>query len=600
MSLSPSVPRAKLAAAILTAAVAVAVYLPGLPGEFVYDDGRLIVQNDGLKRPFDARRALLRDYYASDFDRMGLGYYRPVAVLSVELDYRRGGGAALPFHLTNATVHAGVSLLVLALGLVLFEGAVGAAAAGAILFALHPAHAESVAFISGRVDPLMALFGLAAIVLHLRGARSARPWPFRAGAGVAWLLALLSKEMAATIPLLVLLLESAREGWPRGNNLAARAARYVPYAGAAAVYTAMRVAGLGRLLGAADASTAPSLLRPFVVLGSYLAWLVVPPWGLHLEPPPVEGAKGALAVLAVAGALAAAVLLWRAGRKVEGALVGWCLVSLLPVAQLRPIETTLSERFLYLPSAGAVLLLAALLLPRENRRLRAAGAAALALLGAYYAGLLLHRVPLWRNELALWTAKAAEEPSSLKAQLNLAHVFARIGQRERALEAFERAKRLGIDPALVDAEMASLLGGGSPDERIETLRRSAERSPRDGALRSNLGFLLLERGDVPAAAEAFESAVAVTPARAEAWLGLAMARLRTKELEGAGEAARRAAALDPGLGMARAILAECELRLGRPCEALRLAGEVALEEPAERAMLERIRASAAAACGGAR
>jgi tetratricopeptide (TPR) repeat protein len=597
---SLSGPRAKLAAAILTAAVAVVVYLPGLPGEFVYDDGRLIVQNDGLKRPFDPRRALLRDYYASDFDRMGLGYYRPVAVLSVELDYRRGGGAALPFHLSNAAVHAGASLLVLALGLVLFEGAVGASAAGALLFALHPAHSESVAFISGRVDPLMALFGLAAIVLHLRGARSARPWRWRAGAGLAWLLALLSKEMAASVPLLVLLLEIAREGWPRRDGLGGRAARYVPYLGASAVYAAMRLAGLGRLLGAADTSTAPSILRPFVVLGSYLAWLVVPPWGFHLEPPPVEGAKAALAVLALAGALAGAVLLWRAGRRLEGALAGWCLVSLLPVAQLWPIETTLSERFLYLPSAGVTLLLAALLLRGDKRMRRAAGAAALALLGAYYAGLLLHRVPLWRNELALWTAKAAEEPTSLKAQLNLAHVYLRLGCRDESLASFERAKTLDIDPALVDAEMASLLGGGTLEERIETLRRSVAHTPRDGALRSNLGFLLLQQGDIAAAGEAFEKAVEVSSARAEAWLGLAMVGLRSNRIEAAGEAARRAAELDPDLGIAKAIRAECELRLGRPCEALRLAENVVLDDPSERAALERIRASASAACQPAR
>ncbi len=592
--------RTRLAAAAIIAAAAFAVYLPGLPGDFVYDDGRLIVQNDGLKRPFDPGRALLRDYYASDLDRMGLGYYRPLAILSVELDYRRGGGASLPFHLTNAALNAGASLLVFLLGLVLFEGALGASAAAALLFAVHPAHAESVAFISGRVDPLMAVFALAAVVLHLRAERTRRPWAWRAGAGLAWLAALLSKEMAVTVPVLVVLLESAREGWPRPGERAARAARYAPYVASAAVYATMRSLGLGRLLGAADASLAPSLLRPFVVLGSYLAWLVAPPPRLHLEPPPVEGIAAAAAVLAVAGAAGASVLLWRHGRKIEAALVGWCAVSLLPVAQLRPIETTLSERFLYLPSAGAVLLIAALALHSGGRTRRALGAAALAILGAYYAGVLLYRVPLWRNELALWSAKAAEEPSSLKAELNLAHVYVRLGRRDDAMSSFERARKLGMDPALIDGEIASLLGAATPEGRIATLRRSIEHSPGDGALRSNLGFVLLERGDVAAAAEAFAKAVELTPARAEAWLGLAMTRLRSKDVEGAEEAARRAAALNPDLGLAAALVAECELRLGRPCEALRLAGQVVLDDPRERAGLERVRAAAETACRAAR
>ena len=207
------------------------------------------------------------------------------------------------------------------------------------------------------------------------------------------------------------------------------------------------------------------------------------------------------------------------------------------------------------------------------------------------------RVPLWRSGLALWSAKAAEEPSSLKAQLNLAHVYARLGRRSDALASYARAKALGIDPALVDGDMASVLGAETPEERIETIRRTIERSPGDGSLRSNLGFLLLERGDVAAAAEAFAAAVKLTPARAEAWLGLAMSRIRSKDIEGGESAARRAAELNPDLGLARALTAECELRLGRPCEALRLARDVVLDDASEAAGLERVRKAAEAACG---
>ncbi len=601
MSFAPSGAWGRLAAFVLVGAAAVAGYLPGLPGGFVYDDHRLIADNDGLKRPFEASRAFLRDYYASDFDRMGLGYYRPLAILSNEIDYRRGGGSPAAFHATNIALHAGASLLVLALGLLLFDGALAASTAAALLFALHPSHAESVAFISGRVDPLMALAALAAICLHLRGSLSPRPGPWRAAAGLAWFAALLSKEMAATVPVLVLLLETAREGWPRRADLARRAAGYIPFAVAAAAYASLRWIALGRLLGPATGTEPPSLVRPLAVTGSYLAWLAVPPWGLHLEPPPVAGIAAAAAALLVAVAAAGAVLLLRSGRRIEAALLGACLVSLLPVAQLRPIETTLSERFLYLPSAAAVLLLsaAALRIPR-SRASRAAGGVALALLGAYYAGLLLQRSPLWRNELRLWTAKAEAEPSSLKAQLNLAEEYARLGERGKALSAFERARELGAPASLIDGEIASRLGGAAPDDRIATVRRALEASPSDGSLRSNLGFLLLEKGDVPGAAEAFEKAVEVTPARAEAWLGLAMARLRSKEVAGAELSARRAMALDPTLGLARGLVAECELRLGRPCEALLTATGLVLEGEDEKGALARVLAAARAGCGDGR
>ena len=97
-----------IAAGAALAVLAVVVHLPGLPGDFVYDDHRLIVRNDGLRRPFDPARAFLRDYYASDLDRGGLGYYRPVALLSNEADFRRGGGRPAAFHATNLAVHMSV------------------------------------------------------------------------------------------------------------------------------------------------------------------------------------------------------------------------------------------------------------------------------------------------------------------------------------------------------------------------------------------------------------------------------------------------------------------------------------------------------------
>jgi protein O-mannosyl-transferase len=585
--------------ALCLAALSCVVYLPGLPGEFVYDDHRLIVENDGFKRPFEASRAFLRDYYASDVDRLGLGYYRPLTILSEEIDYRRGGGRPSAFHATNIALHAGCSLLVLALALRLTGGLLPAAALGAAFFAAHASHAESVAFVSGRVDPLATLFSLAAVILHLRANRSARPLPLRLAAGGAWLAGLLSKEMAITVPALVLLLETAEEGRPARGGRLARAMRYLPYAGALAVYLTMRVIALGQLWAPTGAA-ARSLVQPLVVLGSYLAWLVVPPPGLHLEPSPVGGLLAAGAVVVTTSALVLTWWLARRGRPLEAALVAGTVLTLLPVAQLKPLETVLSERFLYLPSA-VVATLAAMLLARSRGLGRARwlpAALALSVLTLAHGTVLVRRAAVWRDEVTLWEAKEREEGGSLKARLNLAHAHARRGEPDEALVWYTRVKEIAPQLAPgIDAEIGTLEEGRTGSASTEeALRRALAEMPQDAALWNNLGFHLYKKRDVEGATRAFSRAVELTPGRPDPWIGLALTRLLAGDTRGAADAAGRARTIDPELALAGAILAECALREGRPCDALRLTEGLVGADASDRERVERLRSIARERC----
>lgn len=569
------------AAYAIAVGLAIFAYLPGLPGAFVYDDHRLILENEGLRRPFDARRAFLRDYYASDADRGGLGYYRPVAILSNELDFRRGGGQPLPFHLTNIAIHAVCAALVVALALRLTGGrAVGGAVAGA-LFALHPAHAESVAFVSGRVDPLATLFGLGAILLHVRGASSTRPWAWRAGAAATWLVALLSKEIAITVPPLAAALDLAREGRPRRETLPGWIGRYAPFAATAVVYLVLRRLALGALLGAPAAEGMVDIGSVPVVLGSYLAWLLLPPFGIHLEPAPVTGFLAVAAGVLLVAAVSATVWLARRGRGMDAALVAWCVIALLPVAQLRPLETQISERFLYLPSVGACLLLG-WTVARAPMPWRRAAIAGVGILSVAYAAGIVPRAVAWRDPAKLWAKKAEEDPGSLKAHLNLGRALAARGDAVGARAAYERAAEL--HPELADVARGELevvsAAPGTPG-RAEALRRALASTPRDGALWSNLGFELLSQGSDREAADAFRNSVEAVPNRSTAWLGLGLASLRTGNLEVAESAASRAVSLNPDLALARMVLAECALRRGAPCEAIALLDGVAFADPDE-------------------
>jgi tetratricopeptide (TPR) repeat protein len=435
------------------------------------------------------------------------------------------------------------------------------------------------------VDPLATLFGLAALAAHLKGRRGAHPWPWRAAAGGAWLLALLSKEMAVTVPLVAVLVDlgrNERRGW---------IASYAPFAVAAALYLPLRVAALGALTAPAPAWVQTAWWRPPIVLGSYLAWTIFPPPGLHLEPEPVTGALAwGASALALASALLAFIL-WRRGSRLPAALLLALPLTLLPVAQLRPLETALSERFLYLPTAVAALLAAAVL---STAKARVGVVAVGVVLGAGYAAVLVPRARLWRDETRLWTAHTRAQPRAVKGWLNLGRALAAGGDPEGARQAYARARVLAPDLP-IEGEMAAL-GGGPLDQRIGQMRATLTHTPEDGGLWANLGFLLVEAKDPAGGRDAFRRAVALTPGRARSWLGLALAELQLGAVGEADAAAARAAALDPTLGLARALRVECALRAGQPCEALRRAEGLALADPAESAALKRLLAVARQGC----
>jgi len=281
----------------------------------------------------------------------------------------------------------------------------------------------------------------------------------------------------------------------------------------------------------------------------------------------------------------------------ESALLAACIVTLLPVAQLKPLETTLSERFLYLPSVATALLAGALV-----RRAAHGGKVVLAVslvlgFAAADASILIPRAKAWRDEIALWEAKERESGGSLKARLNLARTYAHRGDRARALKAYEAAKAL--EPSLaagLAAEIGALSADPGTDAYGRELHASLAKLPNDGALWNNLGFHLYRKGDVDGARAAFSKSIELTPARASAWLGLAMTLLAGGDVSGADQATEHAVLLDPELGLARALRVECALRLGKACEALTLSQGVVLEDEAERAMFQRVVARAKEQC----
>ena len=182
---------------VIVAAVLV-VYANAFGNAFVWDDQYLIVENPAIK----SWGRFWTLWTADLFPHVVSHYYRPLQALTYLVDYQLWTLAPFGYHLTSTLLHAGVALLFYRFVAALL-GAPRAALIAALLFAVHPIHTEAVTYISGRSDPLSALFLLVALVGFVEGDRS-RFTVWRVGSLAAFAAALLAREAAmALVPLVV-------------------------------------------------------------------------------------------------------------------------------------------------------------------------------------------------------------------------------------------------------------------------------------------------------------------------------------------------------------------------------------------------------------
>ena len=187
----------------LVVALTAAVYAPSLTGPFVYDDERFVVQNISL-RQISLWPSYFTDYQTLAASDLARDNYRPLLTLSFAVDYAVWGLNPLGYHLTNLFWHLVNVLLLYGLFLALGLGS-GATLLGVTLFALHPIQTEAVSWVSGRADVLFLAGTIGAFWAFIasREARAPRRQLLYGLSLVAYLAGQFSKEMAATLPLLL-------------------------------------------------------------------------------------------------------------------------------------------------------------------------------------------------------------------------------------------------------------------------------------------------------------------------------------------------------------------------------------------------------------
>jgi hypothetical protein len=566
---------------LVVVALALLAYANSLGNGFANDDESIVARSPVVTEGRWSQ-ALMGPYWGQA--REGAGLYRPVTVASFTAEWRLWRGSPLGFHVVNVAAHLAVTLLVLALLLQLTPPA--PAFIGASLFAVHPVHVEAVANVVGRSELYAALAFLAACLLYLEGGGwSGRRREARTGAlAVLYLVGLGSKEIAVTLPAVLLLLEGFR---PSSDPLRGRLRREVPVFVSLGValggYLLVRTAVLGSVAGESAAPWLRGLPAADRILTALSFWpvylrLMVAPMDLVSDySPGVLVVRRSLGPASVAGGLllGACVIAFVGLRRrapVMALGLGWFVVTLLPVTNLLfPVGTLVAERTLYLPSIGVPLALAGALavLPRPipPARLRALTVGGL-VVGVAFLWRTVARNPTWRSTESVVATLAREHPESYGAISTLGASLSRAGRRREAAEAYERALALapglyGLTVATADAE-----GRAGRGDRAEALLRTAVAlRPEQPQAYRLLGELLLRaRRGREAHAVALEGLACVGP-DAPLWAVVSEAYILKGDLEASIRARRAALGVDPGAGAGWARLAEILDAAGRPEQA---------------------------------
>ncbi|HUG93810.1 MAG TPA: hypothetical protein VML55_23480 [Planctomycetaceae bacterium] len=428
------------------AALVLLVYLPAVGFGFVNWDDPWYVQNNPLIKSWHPA-GLWR--IVSEFSCRN---YAPLTTFSLLIDHTLWGDWAGGYHLTNIALHLTNAVLVYLLLARLTSNRFVAWAAAA-LFAVHPVHIESVAWISSRKGLLSAAFILASLLAWLRPVRTHR----HEAAAIGFLvLALLAKAIAVVLPAVML----AWDRIVRREPLAQALPRQIVPGLLSAMILFVTMSAQTSMVGGVREHLSWSMLDivavDLVILWRYVGMLVWPA-GLNVlydVPAPTWGA-------AVAAAAGWAVVTWHVWRRrrtsplVAFAALG-ALVFLLPVLNLTPLTTLMNDRYLYLPSVALFALAAAGLDRLAQGVFRAAAArtdlqslrpaigmarvlVAATLVIGYAAAARVH-LPVWQDGLTLWRHAARNAPDLAVPRIELAHALHAAGKTAEAVAVLENAR----------------------------------------------------------------------------------------------------------------------------------------------------------------
>ena len=422
--------------------LAFAVYAPNLTNEFAMDDAYNVQSNERLRDLSRVHEFFITAWggHAGGYEtRINSNYYRPLSELSFALDYALYGLEPAGFHLTNNLLHAAASVLVLILCVYLGVEQRSSLFAAA-LFAVHPVHSEAVNLVTYRTELLTSLCALLGLLAYLGMSASwRRTWLVT----LFYAIGLLCKETIVTLPAWLMILEFRRTR--RVRDLLTFA---TPFALVLMGYFLIRLTLLapsevrffnqeGTLLAGSVMAIYATYVRLLFIpwpLSPFYDWGILPPAASWLELSVSVGVALYLCSLALG------VGCWRR-RPIVAAGTWWWLIGLIPFFHIIPLPVGAAERFLYMPSVGAAVVVGGLgpmVLERVSSR---AALLCCAVIIVALGSLTVLRTFDWKDDETLLMATMNDFPDAVNAPMALGELYCARGDLPSAHRAFTETDR---------------------------------------------------------------------------------------------------------------------------------------------------------------
>ena len=574
------------ASVLVFAALIFLIYSNTLESPFVFDDIPGITENPDIR----LHELNLKNVTQAAFGKQS-SKSRPVGNITFALNYYFHQYASRGYHLVNIIIHilAGVILfyflkttLMISSGRLTYHRASLISFFAALIWLAHPIQTQSVTYIVQRHNSLAALFYILSFLLYVKGRLSdhtGKKWSWFGGAGLIWVLALGSKQNAATLPIMIFFYE-----WYFFQDLSAKwfksSLKYIIALAVLFGIVAFLYLGsnpLEKINKLRDFSHGKftlaerALTQPRVVV-YYLSLIFFPhPARLNLDYDfPLSHSlfnpmTTLFSLILIIGLIALAFYLAKRERLISFCIL-WFFGNLVIESSIIPLAIIFEHRT-YLPSM-MVCLVPVLLADRFVKMDWLKIGLACVVIAVFFFW-TFQRNQVWQNEFSLWSDVVKKSPNKARPNLNLGIILSKLGKTDAAVTHLNKA--LLIDPEYAKAHFNLGVAMESQGKNVEAIKHYEEAikiEPNYIEAHNNLGLLLTKTGRIEEAIQHYRRALKVNPDYAQAQLNLGVALTELGNLAQAATHFEQALKIDPDYGDAHYNLAVVLEKQGKINEAI--------------------------------